>query len=328
MKKATKITDLIETQFAVSEEMSSVAQQIIESLTPFFSELTSEQSLCSQSFKALMNIAKEIIKFESSFVKLESHSLTTIADLFSSFISFNPLFTELENNLPSSADIQKIAKSKPHKAFNESLAQKNANLSFWFQFPYIYIKTWSIFWTRVLEIVTINDNFYSVYLQCRSSVTKIEQSEQKMRVSEMFKSKLEQLYKASEKQKVFIPKDSALLWCVSGKILLKPQPLNAMLFVFEDRVAILREDKTVFSSKLLNTWIVKSSMFPGKQNVVDILCTQQSFAFEPANDSESTALWKTWNSIATWCPNDWSIFQPVVIDPEEKNTIQWEVVNK
>ena len=331
MKKASKITDLIETQIAISEDTISIIQEIIETITPFFSILSSPQNPCNQSFSLLMQISKEILKFETSFSKLESHSLLTISDLFNTFeISFQNLFENLAKNSLSSSDIQKLMKSKPHKPFFDTLTSKNIDLSFWFQFPYTYVKTWSIFWTRVLDIVTINDNLYSIYLQCRSSIQKIELSEQKSRVAEMFKSKLEQLFKSSAKHKVFIPKDSALLWCISGKIILKPAPVKVTLFIFEDRVAILRDDKekTVFSSKLLNTWMVKSSMYPAKQNIIDILCTQQSFAFEPANEQESTALWKTWGSIATWCPQDWSIFQPVVIDPTEKESIQWEYVNK
>lgn len=328
MKRQTKIADLIETQIAVSEEMSSIANQVLTCVTPFFEDLINPKNLCAKSFEALVDASKSILSFESTFLKSENHTLASIADLFNSFEKLPALFSNLEQSIPSPEDLNKILKSKVHKSFIDFLSSKNIDLQFWFHFPYTYIETWAIFWTRALDIVSIDDNMYSVYLQCRTTLKKIEMQQQKKRISEMFKAKIEQLFKLSEKQKVFIPKDSSLLWCVAGRVIVKPHPVAASLFIFEDRVALMREDKVVVSSKLLNTWIVKSSMFPAKRNVVDVLGTKQSFVFEPANENESSALWKTWRTIASWCPSDWSIFQPVIIDPTEKDSIEWEVVNK
>jgi hypothetical protein len=326
--KQTKIGDLIENQIAVSEEMTSIANEIITYITPFYDELRNPQNICAKSFEALVNALKSIISFEAAFLKSSNHTLLSIAELFNSSEKLPALFNDLEQSIPSADELAKLSKSKTHKSFIDSLAAKNVDLPFWFHFPYLYIKTWVIFWTRALEIVTIDDDLYSVYLQCRAALKKIEMDQQKIRIMEMFKPSLEKLYKHSEKQKVFIPKDSALLWCVSGHMIQHPQPVPASLFIFEDRVALMREDKLVISSNLLNTWIVRSSMFPAKRNVVDVLCTKQSFAFEPLNENESIALWKTWKTVGSWCPNDWSIFQPVIIDPDEKETLEWHVVNK
>ncbi|EAY01439.1 hypothetical protein TVAG_490270 [Trichomonas vaginalis G3] len=312
----------------MSSEMCSLAQQILESVTPFYEDLIKTGNLCSQAFETLVQISKKIISFETKFVKSSVQSLNSIVDLFNSEPELRDLYKILDENIPTPADFQKIAKSKSHKPFLDALSSKNVDLKFWFSFPYTYIATWTVFWKQILEIIPVDDSCYSIYQHCLLDLNKIEFESQHARIAQQFKDKLTKLFKLSDKQKVFIPKNSPLLWLVPGYHVCKPSNIKADLFIFEDRVVLCREDNLLISSKLLNTWIVKSPMHPAQLNIVDVLGTKQSFAFQPETENDAIALWKTWDSIATWCPSDWSMFQPIIIDPNEKDEIEWETVYK
>lgn len=328
MNTVSKITDLVNLQIDVSAGTCDMAQQILEILTPFYQELTKEGNICANSFATLVDLVKKIISFETKFFKAHAPTLNTIVDQFSTFDELKNLFKNFSENLPSTADLVKISKSKLHKPFLDVLASKNSTLNYWFMFPYTYVASWSVFWKQVLEVIPIDDGYYSIYQKCLSELKKIEFETKHVRVAQQFKDKLAKLYKISDKQKVFIPKNSPLIWCLSGFHVTTPSNIPANLFIFEDRVVLFRKDNLIISSKLLNTWIIESSMYPAEQNVVAVLGTKQSYAFQLASEADATALWQTWNSVATWCPSDWSIFTPVIVKPDEEDDIFWEAVYK
>ena len=325
MNKKDQLINLVNSMILFEKDTSLKCEQILELVSPFSTVLTEPENFLRIQFSTLLNILHIISDFSSKIINIQSFSLNAIADYIFLVTDLPTIFIKLESEFPTLDDINKIQKQKKIRSLITILKEKHLDLFNIFHFHFNFSLNWFRFWTQILEITSSNDSNYTLYQDCWIKFKSIENNKILRTLLDNFSLELNSLKKIASEQHIFLPLESNFKWCVKGKIISELRPLETTIFLYEDRIIIFRSDKIIFSSSILHTWILKSVMYAEKENVLDILGIKYSFSFQTLNNFDKESFWKSWNSLPIWCPEDWSIFQPIINDPNQQDIFEYEI---
>lgn len=328
MQNNTIKEDLVQEIIAYIRDTDPRIKNFLDKAAPYREILTKPDSSSSKGFSALLNLYTALHNFTQAVLQKPSPNLSILADIVTKDDEIQKKFKELNDKMPSPNDLNKITNSKQYSKFVKDVSE--TGIVYAFNYPFTIAAKLERFWSQVLNLVPAEDAVRGLYQACRQKFKAIDHKQTFERNAAKFSKQLEQLKAYGKQKDIIFPNDMKLHWCIHGSVMAPPQqpPIPAYLFIFEDRLALMRSDKVVKCNLILNVWILPSAMYPRNLHVVDVLTTDFSFAFQPENLSESDALWKSWNVIANTAPLDYNIYQPVMLSNDPPPQLEWVEINE
>lgn len=308
--KNDEIADLIKKQIRISIDIGEICFLIVEHISKSIDELHNGKNSVLDKLKILENLLIKIREFSVSFVSSRNHSLPAIADFVNTEGYIFDYFIDFRAIIPPVKDIEKLYNSNSPKKQDSTADETHTDLFCYFIFPYCYISIWVCFWNSILELIPIEDPIVSLYQDCRTKFRSVELSLQRNLLKEKFSDDYARLISIEGLTSVYIPSEDTLRWSVKGTILNQLKPKNAQLFIFNERVIVVLENRAI-SSSFKEIDIIKSPAYPESKNTLLIIGFSESFSFKVDSRFSFLTTLLFWGCICKEKHESYDKFQPV-----------------
>jgi hypothetical protein len=317
---ASKVTEIVEFERGKQSQTINLLNLLKD-----FPAAAKNGSTGYQSIVSAIALFERLQAFDHDLTTQSPPTLAVVVQAYSTNPGLGPAFQALNKNFPAPKVVAKLRKNNVIKQCEDRSKMDLASI---FSFLTGIAGRWTRFWDDVIALTSHNDPSWSTYNTNRG-VTQVVDSGGAFQLStDKFQKQIDMLREAARQSEIHLAEELKLHTCVRGFTITgsieNAGRLNTIMYLFEDKLALLQDGRTLKIESVPNLWFLNSPIYGRNHKVVDILGTKWSFAFEPETPAENEEMWKTWKMLSPGQPKDFGVFRPVQLsaDPKYLNWVE------